>query len=552
MRELELQEFVDEIYTDFQSNEDTEYIFFLGAGCSKSSGIALASELAKEWYEQLQNQTTKFNKFNRKHGISDSQNLDFGKYYFEIFEELFPTPLAQQKEIQRITNDDKVNPSLGYYVLASLMQKTPFNTVVTTNFDNLIQDALIYSGNKRALVITHQDLAKFIKRDNTPLITKIHGDAHMHPFNNTDDTKNIPTELKGAIQGLFINAKVICIGYSGNDESIADLLEGCNRIDQVYWLNSSEPIGVKISSWWEKLSTKTYINEYDFDKIMIVIKSKFDIESPDFEQRAKILKDRYDSAVLEEIEDIEKMEDKTYLDYFILGGTYYSQKEYDKAIEAYLNAIALNPSNDDAYNNIGLTYSSQKEYSKAIEAYQKALELNHKNDIVYHNFGNVHSYRKEYSKAIECYQKALELNPKSDDTYYTLGLVYGKQEEYSKAIENYQKAIELNPKNSSAYVNLFEIQVIQEKPIQRELEKKYVELFEKNKNKLMQFEMLKIISFILERKEINLNEWLNNYKDYNLGNWSFDELDSWINKKEESEIKEMLLEAINVFKSKVA
>lgn len=482
MRELELQEFVDEIYIDFQSNEDTEYIFFLGAGCSKSSGIALASELAKEWYEQLQNQTTKFNKFNSKHGITDSQNLDFGKYYFEIFEELFPTPLMQQKEIQKITNDDKVNPSLGYYVLASLMQKTPFNTIVTTNFDNLIQDALIYSGNKRALVITHQDLAKFIKRDNTPLITKIHGDAHMHPFNNTDDTKKIPTELKGAIQGLFTNAKVICIGYSGNDESIADLLEGCNRIDQVYWLNSSEPIDVQLSNWWEKLSTKTYINEYDFDKIMSVIKSKFEIKSPNFEKRAKILQDRYESAIQEEIEDIEQMEDKTYLDYHILGDSYYNKKDYDNAIKAY--------------------------------------------------------------------QKVIELNPENYKAYYDLGLSYGKKEEYDNAIEAYQKVIEINPENESAYTNLLEIQVMKDLPLSVEFEKRYVQLFN-DKKSFMKYEMLKIISFIFENKEVNLDKWLNDYQEYNLGDWSFFELDRWVNKKE-GEIKEKLLEAINVFKTKVS
>lgn len=518
MRELELQEFVDEIYTDFINNDDTEYIFFLGAGCSKSSGIALASELAKKWYEQLQNQTTKFTKFNSKYGISDSQNLDFGKYYFEIFEELFPTPLMQQKEIQKITNDDKVNPSLGYYVLASLMQKTPFNTIVTTNFDNLIQDALIYSGNKRALVITHQDLAKFIKRDNTPLITKIHGDAHMHPFNNTDDTKKIPTELKGAIQGLFTNAKVICIGYGGNDGSIADLLEGCNRIDQVYWLNASEPKDVRLSDWWDKLSTKTYINEYDFDKIMSVIKSKFDIKSPDFEKRAKILKDRYECAIQEEIKDIEQIDDqkKTYLDYFILGNTYHEQKEYDKAIEAYQKAIILNPNDDAAYNNIGNVYSQKGEYDKAIKAYQKSIELNPNDNVVYTN----------------------------------MGIAYGRKEEYDKAIDVYKKAIELNPKLDGAYVSLFEVLIMLDLPPAIELENKYIQLFEKNKDKFIQYDMLKAISLISQNSEINISKWLDEYKEYNLGDWSFYELDRWANRKE-GEIKEKLLEAIKVFKTKV-
>ena len=619
MRELELQEFVDEIYADFKNNEDTEYIFFLGAGCSKSSGIPLASELAKAWYEELKKQIIKFDKFNKKHKISNSQGLDYGKFYFQIFEELFPTPLMQQKEIQRITNDDKVNPSLGYYVLASLMQLSSFNTIVTTNFDNLIQDALIYSGNKRALVITHQDLAKFIKRDNTPLITKIHGDAHLHPFNNISSTKTIPDELKGAIQGLFTNAKVICIGYGGNDESIADFLNGCNRIDQVYWLNFSEPKDVKLSNWWDKLSTKTYINEYDFDKIMSIIKSKFDIKSPNFERRAKVLQDRYESAIQEEIEDIEQMKDKTYLDYFILGNTYDNQKEYIKAIQAYQKAIKLNPKYSDAYYNLGIMYVNEGQYDKAIEVYQKAIELNPKNDMAYNNMGIAYESNNEHIKAIQSYQKAIKLNPKYSDAYYNLGIVYGKEDEYDKAIEVYQRAIELNPKNDkaynnigviyknkeeydkaieahqkaielnpkndkaiinigniyyikeecdkaievyqkvielnpkndAAYINLFEIQIIQDKPLSDELEKKCILFFEKNKNVFIQYEMLKILSLINQNKEVELDKWLDEYKEQNLGNWRFDELVRWANRKE-GEIKEKLLEAIEIFKTKLS
>ena len=55
MRELNLEEFVDEIYEDCQNNSDSKYLFFLGAGCSKSSGIPLASELTEQWYEKLKN-----------------------------------------------------------------------------------------------------------------------------------------------------------------------------------------------------------------------------------------------------------------------------------------------------------------------------------------------------------------------------------------------------------------------------------------------------------------------------------------------------------------
>jgi len=58
-RILDLEEFVDEIYGDFDNNDDTKYIFFLGAGCSKSSGIPLAKDLTEKWHTQLKNQNNK-------------------------------------------------------------------------------------------------------------------------------------------------------------------------------------------------------------------------------------------------------------------------------------------------------------------------------------------------------------------------------------------------------------------------------------------------------------------------------------------------------------
>ena len=340
MRELNLQEFVDEIYADYKQNDDSKYVFFLGAGCSRSSGIPLASELSEIWYKELEKQTSKFNRFNKIKKINNKNKINYSKFYFEIFEELFPTPLSQQKEIQRLTEDKM--PSSGYYSLVSLMQKTSFNTVITTNFDNLIQDALIYSGKKRALVINHQDLAKFIERNNTPLITKIHGDSHMHPFNNKKETIEIPSELKDAIQGLFTNAKVIFIGYSGNDKSIANLLESCKRIDQVYWFGTNQPTTTEIGTWWENTTCKTFVKERDFDIIMNLIKSKFDLDEPDFDTRAKKLKTSYGNYIDKEINELKEINKKTDINYMLLGNNYSKNKEYNKAIESYEKAIKIN------------------------------------------------------------------------------------------------------------------------------------------------------------------------------------------------------------------
>ena len=64
---MTVKEFVDEVYASYNRDEDTNYVFFLGAGCSKSSGIPLAGELALEWFFELKKENIKFDRFIDEH-----------------------------------------------------------------------------------------------------------------------------------------------------------------------------------------------------------------------------------------------------------------------------------------------------------------------------------------------------------------------------------------------------------------------------------------------------------------------------------------------------
>lgn len=475
-REISLEEVVSEIYEDVnKENCDSKYIFFLGAGSSKSSGIPLASELAKEWYKELKKQKIKFTKFIESNKLEniDEKNYNFGDIYFKVFETLFPSHYDQQKEIQRITENK--TPSLGYYVLSEVMQKAQFNVVITTNFDNLIQDALIYSGNKRALVITHQDLAKFIDRGNTPLIIKIHGDAHIHPFNNSKNTNEIPEELRISIQNLFTNAKVVFLGYKGNDKSISNLLEGCKRIDQVYWFGSSTPLGSKLEKWWENLEVKTYVKVRDFDKVMGLLESTFGFPKPDFQKRADELENSYKKALEEERKEIEDTEDKTATDYFLVGNTYYKQNNYKMAIEQYKRTIEMDSKYEQAYANWGLALhclaridDDENLYRESFEKFSNALEINPKSDIVYNNWGSAltsyaklkNNSEKLYKKAFEKFANAIKINPKYSSAYYNWGTaisdladINNNQDLFKESFEKFASAIEINPQYTAVYYN---------------------------------------------------------------------------------------------------
>jgi tetratricopeptide (TPR) repeat protein len=94
------------------------------------------------------------------------------------------------------------------------------------------------------------------------------------------------------------------------------------------------------------------------------------------------------------------------------------------AQEQWEKALALNPKDPAAYNNLANLYGHTGPVKKAFECYAKAIELNPQEAIYYHNFGTtVYLFRQAamefygiteqqvYDKALELYRKALKLDP---------------------------------------------------------------------------------------------------------------------------------------------
>ena len=473
-RTITLSAFADEIHKDFIKNRDTNYIFFLGAGCSKSSGIPLAGELALEWYEELKDEEDKYQAFIDEHELDNLKDEDLSNkiksLYFPLFEILFPDALSRQKEIQRLTEDKY--PAIGYYELAQLMKNQAFNTVITTNFDDLIYDALIYSSTKRPRIISHHDLAHYIDRGKTPHIIKLHGDAHLHPSNDSSSTQEIEEPLRTSVVSLLNNTKLIVIGYGGGDESIAQMLQSASRIAQVYWLNASSPEETTLGEWWEGLYFSTFIDEYDFDKIMSVIGNKFKLEKPNFKQFCNTLKFHYDESIDKEIEEDEQVSEETsnldtlneLVEKLIRLG------EYKKAISIAKEAIEKSEKiygikhakTSSTYLNLAGLYQNMDEYDNALKFYEKALIIDEKvhgmehptTAITYNNLGTLYERIGRYEKALEFYQKSLNIREKVLGTenlstataYANLGMLYTNMNEDKKALEFYEKSLAIDEK----------------------------------------------------------------------------------------------------------
>ena len=391
-----------------------------------------------------------------------------------------------------------------------------------------------------------------------------------------------------------------------------------DNVDYVYWCNRSVPKGVPLESWWNKLGyeKKAWVKEYDFDKIMDYIKSKFELDDPNFEELKHKLQHSYDTYQKEDTQELDEQINKNHRDYIILANKHYYLHEYEDAIESYQKAIELNPEDAGAYYNMGISYDNIEAYEKAIEAYQKAIELNPEDAGVYYNMGisydNIEAYEKaieayqkaielnpedaraynnmgvsyenleryveaieayqkaielnpedasaynnmgvsyenleRYVEAIEAYQKAIELNPEDARAYNNMGDSYSKKNAHLKAIEAYQKAIELNPEYANAYINLIKSYIINEKPIDETIEKKFLSDFAKDKKRMMIYDMLKIFQQISLGESYNIDDWIEQYKENLLDSWSFRELEKWIENKNGTKQKNMM-EVLKIFKA---
>lgn len=160
------------------------------------------------------------------------------------------------------------------------------------------------------------------------------------------------------------------------------------------------------------------------------------------------------------------------------GNRLLDENQTDMAIEAYRQAIKLNPDLAEAHFKLGIAYAlvemaqqvdpdantagtdtnsdarikprSQKAFERAVEAYKKWIDANPGDDAAYFNLGRSYSKLNKDDEAEKALRQAVKIKP--DDTEYQteLGSVLIRLAKYHEAIAPLKKAIELDATNSRA------------------------------------------------------------------------------------------------------
>ena len=132
------------------------------------------------------------------------------------------------------------------------------------------------------------------------------------------------------------------------------------------------------------------------------------------------------------------------LAWFNLATAYQGIKLFEKAIDAYQYAVAIDEKFDYAWRNMGDAYLRIRKYKQAIEVLQKVLELARPEAVIYEAIGHCHDKLHNYALARFNYRKATHLNQDDSQLFFKIACTYMNEGVWDSAIKNLHLAMRIH------------------------------------------------------------------------------------------------------------
>ena len=136
-----------------------------------------------------------------------------------------------------------------------------------------------------------------------------------------------------------------------------------------------------------------------------------------------------------------------------LGTVHIGTGQYEQARKEFQQALALEPTSDQAYRGLASAYQQLGKLDEAERTYRRAIELRPDYWANYNYLGTFYQRTGQFQKAAQMFEQVIRLTPANHRGYYNLGAVYYLLERWDDAEEAYRKSIALH-ESATAYSNL--------------------------------------------------------------------------------------------------
>lgn len=232
---------LQELVYFFQPERDVRPILLLGAGASFRAGVPVAADMVRQIIRHSYAIKVLGASPDHAMGIMEGDVQRYLKqqtWYKELpLGELFPdavahllTPSSVRKHFFATMMNRATGPTEGHRALADLIQRQLVHTILTTNFDSLIENALherqpqikeIVAVNKSA-----GDMAAFSPY-NRAQVVYLHGAfEYYRDRNSIEETKRMDKGVVAKVRHMIAYAPLVVIGYRGFEPSVMEHLLG--------------------------------------------------------------------------------------------------------------------------------------------------------------------------------------------------------------------------------------------------------------------------------------------------------------------------------------
>ncbi|NLP11933.1 tetratricopeptide repeat protein [bacterium] len=140
--------------------------------------------------------------------------------------------------------------------------------------------------------------------------------------------------------------------------------------------------------------------------------------------------------------------------------SHYANREYEAAVQEFMQVLEIHPEYHAAYNNLGYAYRDQGDYDKAKQVFIKYTELLPDEPNPHDSLADLYMTLGEYDKAIASYQAALKADPQfsmSADKIATCYLRTGRYDEAVAQLSDMVKSFSDPAVISAAYRRLADV-----------------------------------------------------------------------------------------------
>lgn len=135
------------------------------------------------------------------------------------------------------------------------------------------------------------------------------------------------------------------------------------------------------------------------------------------------------------------------------GDLFYSQGQYDKALDAYNTSVTLDPYNSLAWNKLGETQVRLGNSAGAIQSFDEATRLDPFFGNAWVNRGDALLLTGNEKDALDAYNRAISINPNDIRAYISKGLLYKSEGKLDEARTAFNEVLTISDREIRVHPN---------------------------------------------------------------------------------------------------